>query len=87
MDATSKNIYQEISDKLKTAPKSILERVLGYLDGILEDNEQNSVFEQNQTYQLSSKQKRELDEMENLTDEDFISSEKFHQSFKEKYGI
>lgn len=87
MDATSKNIYQEISEKLKKAPKDILERVLGYVDGVLEENKVNSVFEQNQNYQLSPKQKCELEAMENLSEENFMSSEEFHKNIKEKYGL
>jgi|GEM_PF-540713 len=87
MDATSKTIYQEITTKLQTAPKSILERVLGYMDRLLEENSESNVYEQNLNYQLTTQQKRELDEMENLSDKDFISSEEFHKSIKEKYGI
>lgn len=37
MTALEKSIYQEITEKLKDAPKNILERVLGYVDGILEN--------------------------------------------------
>lgn len=37
MTALEKSIYQEITRKLKDAPKNILERVLGYVDGVLEN--------------------------------------------------
>lgn len=37
MTALEKSIYQEIKDKLQDAPKSVLERVLGYVDGVLEN--------------------------------------------------
>jgi len=43
MTALEKSIYQEITEKLKYAPKSILERVLGYVDGVLE-NKTNANF-------------------------------------------
>lgn len=36
MTTLEKSIYQEITEKLKDAPKYILERVLGYVDGVLE---------------------------------------------------
>lgn len=36
MTTREQSIYQEIKEKLKDAPKSILERVLGYVDGISE---------------------------------------------------
>lgn len=38
-------------------------------------------------YKLSEEQKRELDAMENLSDEDFMTSEEFHRRIKLKYGI
>ncbi|MFY1047394.1 hypothetical protein [Chryseobacterium sp. GP-SGM7] len=36
MTTLEESIYQEITKKLKDAPKNILERVLGYIDGISE---------------------------------------------------
>ncbi|WP_262151938.1 hypothetical protein [Chryseobacterium foetidum] len=36
MTTLEQSIYQEIKEKLKDAPKNILERVLGYVDGVLE---------------------------------------------------
>ena len=42
MTTTEQFIYQEIKDKLKDAPKNVLQRVLGYVDGVLEiKNEKN----------------------------------------------
>lgn len=42
MTTTEHFIYQEIKDKLKDAPKNVLQRVLGYVDGVLEiKNEKN----------------------------------------------
>ncbi|MFC4685669.1 hypothetical protein ACFO4P_01840 [Epilithonimonas pallida] len=43
MTALEKSIYQEITEKLKGAPKSILEQVLGYVDSVLE-NKTNANF-------------------------------------------
>ncbi|KQS91484.1 hypothetical protein [Chryseobacterium sp. Leaf394] len=36
MTTIEQSIYQEIKEKLKDAPKNVLERVLGYVDGVLE---------------------------------------------------
>ncbi|MFC7348929.1 hypothetical protein ACFQO9_19600 [Chryseobacterium zhengzhouense] len=36
MTTTEQSIYKEITDKLKDAPKNVLERVLGYVDGVLD---------------------------------------------------
>lgn len=85
--ATTSNIYQEISEKLKLAPKSVLERVLGYVDGLMNESTDRNFHRENLNYQLSEKQKKELDEMENLSDDNFISSEEFQKSIKEKYGF
>lgn len=87
METTSNIIYQEISKKLKSAPKSVLERVLGYVDGLMDESTDRNFHEENINYQLSAKQKIELDEMENLSDDDFISSEEFQKSIKDKYGF
>lgn len=84
---TTSNIYHEISEKLKSAPKNVLERVLGYVDGLLDESADGNFHEANLNYQLSAKQKKELDEMENLNDKDFIISEEFHKNIKEKYGF
>ena len=43
MTTLEKSIYQEITEKLKDAPKSVLERVLGYVDGVL-DNKSDAGF-------------------------------------------
>lgn len=39
------------------------------------------------SYQISDRQKKVLDEMGKLNDEDFISSEEFHKNIKGKYGF
>ncbi|WP_312078605.1 hypothetical protein [Chryseobacterium sp.] len=36
MTTLEQSLYQEITDKLKDAPKNVLQRVLGYVDGVLE---------------------------------------------------
>lgn len=36
MTTLEQSIYQEIKEKLKDAPKNVLERVLGYVDDVLE---------------------------------------------------
>lgn len=42
MTALEESIYKEIQHKLKTAPKEILQQVLGYVDGILERKTDNN---------------------------------------------
>lgn len=78
---------KEINNLLKDAPVNVLERTLGYIEGILTDLNGNNIYEQNLNYNLSDQQKSELDEMENLKEEDFISAKEFHKGVKEKYGF
>jgi len=84
MNSTTLNT---ITKKLENQSEDILKQVLGYLDGILESKKDKNWLEHNQNYQLSEQQKRELDAMENLTDEDFMPIEEFHNRIKEKYGF
>lgn len=81
MNALEKSIYQEINEKLKDAPKEILDRVLVYIEGILEVEKKE--------FHLTKNQMLELDEMENkpLHELNFSSSENVHSRLKEKYGI
>jgi len=81
------NTLHIINQKLKDEPEEILKQVLGYLDGILEKKSQKDWYEHNLNYQLTDAQKRELDAMENLTDEDFMPIEVFFAEMKAKYGV
>jgi len=76
-----------ITKKLENQSEDILKQVLGYLDGILENTKEKNWLKHNQNYQLTEQQKRELDAMEHLTDEDFMPIEEFHNRIKEKYGF
>ncbi|MFC0426287.1 hypothetical protein [Chryseobacterium scophthalmum] len=81
------NTLHIINQKLKDEPEEILKQVLGYLDGILEKKSQKDWYEHNLNYQLTDAQKRELDAMENLRDEDFMPIEDFFAEMKAKYGV
>ncbi|WP_210148995.1 hypothetical protein [Chryseobacterium scophthalmum] len=81
------NTLHIINQKLKDEPEEILKQVLGYLDGILEKKSQKDWYEHNLNYQLTDAQKRELDAMENLKDEDFMPIEDFFAEMKAKYGV
>ncbi len=81
------NTLHIINQKLENEPEEILKQVLGYLDGILEKKSQKDWYEHNLNYQLTDAQKRELDAMENLKDEDFMPIEDFFAEMKAKYGV
>ena len=76
-----------INEKLKNEPEEILKQVLGYLDGIIEKKSEKNWYEHNINYQLTDQQKRELDAMGNLTDEDFMPIEDLFAEMKAKYGV
>ena len=42
MTTLEQSIYREITEKLRNAPKDILESVLGYVDGVLEIRSENN---------------------------------------------
>lgn len=81
------NTLHIINQRLKDKPEEVLKQVLGYLDGILEVKPEKDWYEHNLNYQLTDKQKLELDAMENLKDEDFMSIEDFFAEMKAKYGV
>ena len=78
---------KEINELLKDAPENILERTLGYIEGILTASQGHILHEPNLRYKLSEVQMRDLDAMENLKDEDLISREELHKNIQEKYGF
>ena len=79
MTTIEKTIYQEITEKLKDAPKNILERVLGYVDGILEDKTEN--------FELTEEQKNNLQEIKKRSYSAHTDSEDFLNEMSKKYGI
>jgi len=83
----SSTTLHTITEKLKNEPEEILKQVLGYLDGILENKKDKNWLEHNMNYQLTEQQKRELDAMENLKEEDFMPVEDFLAEMKAKYGL
>lgn len=83
----SSTTLHTITEKLKNEPEEILKQVLGYLDGILENKKDKNWLEHNMNYQLTQHQKRELDAMENLKEEDFMPVEDFLAEMKAKYGL
>lgn len=78
---------KDIHELLKDVPESVLERVFGYIEAILEEEGNENMLEHNMKYQLTEQQKRELDAMEDLTDEDFVPVEDVHKRIREKYSF
>lgn len=77
MSTLEQSIYLEITEKLKDAPQDILERVLGYVDGILEKNR----------FQLTDEQKKSLTEIKNRPYSEHKEANSFLNDLGEKYGI
>jgi hypothetical protein len=79
MTALEKSIYQEITEKLQGAPKSVLERVLGYVDGVLENKSdvnfndlKAQVQEDYASYKAGKSELLDINDVENEI-ENFIS--------------
>ena len=80
MRALEQSIYQEITEKLKVAPKDILERVLGYVDGIM-DNEKPHNFE------LTEEQKSSLLKIKKRPYSEHTEIDSFLNEMTKKYGL
>lgn len=72
-------ILKNINEILKDAPENILERVLGYIEGILEDNQNE--------FKLSEKQKESLKKIKNKSYNQHTEIDTFLNEMNTKYGI
>lgn len=70
---------KHINKILKDAPENILERVLGYIEGILED--------ENSNFKLSEEQIKSLQEIKNRSYGQHTEIEAFLNEMSSKYGI
>lgn len=73
--ATLKNINQILKD----APENILERILGYIEGILE--------EENTDFKLSEEQKESLRKIKKRSYDQHTEIDAFLNEMSSKYGI
>lgn len=80
MGVLEQSIYQEITEKLKVAPKDILERVLGYVDGIM-DSEKLPNFE------LTEEQKNSLLKIKKRPYSEHTEIDSFLNEMTKKYGV
>ncbi len=60
MNFSNQILYQEITDKLKTAPKEVLERISAYLSEISKNKEHLN-------FELSTEQKESLSKIKRTT--------------------
>lgn len=68
-----------LTEKLKNAPSSILEKIWGYADALLENNEL--------TYMLTEEQKAHLLKQNDVQLDQCIDAEKVYQQVKQKYEL
>lgn len=69
-----------LTRKLKNAPQSVLERVIGYADALLES-------EANESFTLSDGQKKILLIQNDVLLEDCIEADLVYENLKNKYGL
>jgi succinate dehydrogenase/fumarate reductase flavoprotein subunit len=68
-----------LNKKLKNAPQSVLERVMGYIDALVE-SEKNS-----KPYELSKEQQQALDSQLNSDKSTYTEAETLFEDLKKKY--
>jgi hypothetical protein len=68
-----------LSEKLKNAPSSILEKIWGYADALLENNEL--------TFTLSEEQKAHLFKQNDVPVDQCVDAEEVYQELKQKYEL
>jgi hypothetical protein len=70
-----------LNEKLKNAPQSVLERVVGYIDALLEPTESSK------PYTLSLAQQQLLDSQLNTDKNTYIDADKLYDDLKSKYEL
>lgn len=70
---------EDLIQKLQNAPASILEKIWGYADALLENREL--------AFTLSDKQKKILTDQDNISLEECTDAEVFYKELKEKYEL
>lgn len=78
MDISDQTLYQDITDKLKTVPKEVLERISAYLSEI-DENKDNLNFE------LSEEQKESLSKIKERPYSEHTEVNIFLNEMSEKY--
>jgi hypothetical protein len=70
-----------LTKKLKNAPQSVLERVIGYVDALLEPTAATK------TYRLSEEQQKLLDSQINSDKTTYTEAETLYTDLKKKYEL
>ena len=70
-----------LTKKLKNAPQSVLERVIGYVDALLEPTVATK------TYRLSEEQQQLLDSQINSDKTTYTEAETLYTDLKKKYEL
>lgn len=71
-----------INEKLKNEPQEILDRVLGYLEGILEDKDLKF-----NDFELTDEVKKQLKDIAERPLSEHVSEEEVKYGIKQKYGF
>lgn len=80
MDISNQTLYQDITNKLKTAPKEVLERISAYLSEF--DSKKNTT-----NFELSEEQKESLLKIKEQPYSEHTEINYFLNEMSEKYGI
>lgn len=74
-------ILEMLNKKLKDAPQSVLERVMGYVDALIEPEETKK------NYTLSEEQQKILDSQVNEDKSHYAKADKLYADLKSKYEL
>jgi len=80
MNISNQALYQDITDKLKTVPKEVLERISAYLSEIDKNKEHLN-------FKLSEEQKESLSKIKERPYTEHTEVNIFLNEMSEKYGI
>ncbi|WP_395045149.1 hypothetical protein [Flavobacterium sp.] len=71
--------FDLLASKLKNAPQSVIERVIGYVDALVEPN--------NKPYKLTKQQQQQLDNQINSDKNEYVVAETLFLDLKKKYEL
>ncbi|WP_338374950.1 hypothetical protein [uncultured Flavobacterium sp.] len=70
-----------LTKKLKNAPQSVIERVMGYVDALLENSKETK------TYLLTDEQQNILNEQVGLNMKEYTEASKVYSNLKDKHEL
>ena len=74
-------LLDTLTKKLKNAPQSVIERVIGYVDAIMENSKETK------SYLLTEEQQNILNEQVGLNMKEYTEASKVYSNLKDKHEL